>query len=134
MIKIKGTEIALEGDFETLIKEAALAAHSICKAVGNRFTEETDGKVDYDHIVELILEELSQLKRFDNQNLDLDDELKLDFDRQLKIERENNGSTASFIDFDTDRLNFKDSDKIIQNVIKDVFISENKKPKKKKKK
>jgi hypothetical protein len=62
MINVNGIEIAIEGDFGTLIKEVARAAHAVSKAASDKFEKETEGEVNYDHIVEMILEDLAHLK------------------------------------------------------------------------
>jgi hypothetical protein len=130
MIRVNGIEIAMEGDFGTLIKEAARIAHAIARAASDKFYEETDGEVDYDHIVEMILEELAQLKRLDNGKpgsgvgMDIPQELKDDFYNLLQEEREANAisKSKSFVDYDTSRPNANVGQEIIQSAIKDVFI------------
>jgi hypothetical protein len=124
MIKINGIEIAMEGDFGTLIKEVARAAHAVARAASDKFERETDGEVDYDHVVEMILEELAHLKRFDKSGsgMEMPDELEEDFYANLQKERQELKDAPSFIDFDTERPDPNAGRNIIQSAIKDVFL------------
>jgi len=124
MIKIDGPELILEGEFGTLIKEVSRVIHAIAKTASEKFEEETDGEVDYNHIVEMILEELAQLKRFDVDGgiSELPDEIKSEFLEELRKERDKNGHKPNFIDFDTSRPDPNVASKIIKSAIGDVFL------------
>jgi hypothetical protein len=124
MIRIDGIEIAMEGSFGTLIREAARAVHTVAKAASEKFKEDGD-EVDYNMVVEYILEELSKLKAFDKDDdsvIDLPKEIEEDFFKQLREVRESNGHKPNFIDYDTQKPDPNAGKKIIESAIKDVFL------------
>ena len=127
MIRIDGVEIKLEGSFSTLIEEAARAVHSIAKAASDEFEKDTEGEVSYDHVMEMILESVSQFKRLDQGgSLGLPPEIVEDFYAQLQKERARNteNPSQSFLDFDTSRITKNDGSRIIQETIKGVYTDE----------
>jgi deoxycytidylate deaminase len=139
MLKINGIEVQMEGPFSDLIKEVARLAHAISKTASEKFQEDTNGEVSYDHVVEMILEELAKLKRFDVEDIDLPKEIKEDFNSLLQKEFQDNEDQPSFINYDTSRPDKNLGTTLIQGVIKGVYQdNENldtvKKKKKKKRK
>lgn len=122
MIKVDGIEIKMEGSFGELINEASRIMHAVAKAASDKFGEETDGEVSYDHIVELMLEDLSKLKKFDTgDKVDLPNEIMDSFNAQLQEEQEFHKDNPSFVDFDTSRPSATAGKDIIQSVIKGVY-------------
>jgi len=121
MLKIDGIEVRMEGPFSDLIKEVARLAHTISKTASEKFEEDTDGEVTYDHVVEMILEELAKLKRFDVEDIDLPEEISSDFNDMLHDERTRNKNKPSFIDYDTSRPEKDAGSKFIREVIKGVY-------------
>jgi len=124
MIKIDGVEIAMEGSFGTLIREAARAIHTVAKAASEKFKNDGEEEVDYNTVVEHVLEELATLKKFDvnGGSVEMPDGVEDDFFIQLQNEREKNSDKESFIDYDTQRPDPDAATKIIKSVIKDVYI------------
>jgi len=123
MIKIDGFEVAMEGSFGQLIKDAASAIHSVSKAASEKFKNE--GGPSYDEVVEQILEELTNLKKYD---IDGPSSFPVDaekhFLRELKQLREEASEKGlkSFLDFDTTRPDKDAAKKIIRSAIDDVYL------------
>ena len=124
MIRVNGIEISLEGDFQTLIKEIASVMHTIAKAASKQFEKELGDEVSYDNIIELILEELAQLKKFDSSDgtLEMPKKIFEDFYKQLREQRRKYSHQDNFIDYDTSRPDSNAASKIIRGAINDVFI------------
>jgi hypothetical protein len=123
MIKIKGIEVSMEGSFGTLIKESARAVHMVAKAASEKFKDEGE-QVDYNTVVEHVLEELAKLKQFDqsDEGTLIPEEMEIDFFDQLRDLRNKKGDDYGFIDYDTQRPEPDAGEKIIKSAIKDVFI------------
>lgn len=121
MLKIQGPEIEMEGSFGDMINEVARLMHNIAKEAENQFKDDTEGEVNYDHIIGMILEELARMKAIDANPGDIPKEVMKDFYDELKTLREEESSSSSFIDFDSNRPTGNEARNIIQSAIKDVF-------------
>lgn len=121
MLRIQGPEIEMEGSFGDMITEVARLMHAIAKEAAVKFEEETDGEVNYDHVVELILDELSKMKRFDENPDDIPQEILDEFLKEAVETRKEGNHSDSFIDYYTGKPNEGTGRSIIQSVIKDVF-------------
>ncbi len=121
MLRIQGPEIEMEGSFGDMITEVARLMHAIAKEATTKFEEETDGEVNYDHVVELILDELSKMKRFDENPDDIPQEILDEFLKEAVETRKEGNHSGSFIDYYTGKPDENTGRSIIQSVIKDVF-------------
>ena len=121
MLRINGPEIEMEGPFGDLINEVARLVHTVAKAASEQFEKETEGEINYDNIVELVLEELLRLKTFDANPDDIPEEIMEDFKNELKEVRGSENGSESFIDYDSAKPAADAGSKIIQSVIKGVF-------------
>ncbi len=124
MISINGIEVKMEGDFKTLISEVVRAMHSVAKSAQEQFNEKTDGEVNYDHVIEMILTELVQYRKMDDQNgSSIPDEILESFHEQLVTERKANRKKpkAGFIDYDTRKPDEQKNKVMLQEIIKGVY-------------
>ena len=136
MLKIDGPEINMEGPFHQLVKEVARLVHTISKTGAEKFKEDTGSDSDgYTEVVELILDELAKLKKFDSGDIhQLPDDVAKDFDKQHRKELSQKPRREGFIDYDTSRLDTKKARNLISGIIKDTFKEDAKAETKAKKK
>lgn len=127
MIRIDGIEIKLEGSFKTLMEEVARAVHAVAKAASDEFEGPSEGEVTYDHVMEMVLDDVMKYKKMDNGHLPgIPEEVIDEFYESLQDLRDSDNSNPreSFIDFDTSRPNKAKNRSMVQGIIKDVFTDE----------
>jgi len=125
MLKIDGPEITMEGPFNMLIKDAARLIHTISRTGSEKFKDDSDpDSLDqgYNEIVEMVLDELATLKKFDSGGLSkLPDDAQKDFNEQLRKERAKEPKMPGFIDYDTTRPDKNKARDLITGIIKDTY-------------
>ena len=130
MIRVDRSEIRMEGPAKRLIDEAALMLHAVARTTQDSFKgdkdldfdpdeEENQGDI-YDSVIEMILTELTRLRKFDKGDEVIPADIEVGFFEWLKEMRQSEHG-PSFIDYDTNAPDKNKSANIIQNIIKKSY-------------
>ncbi len=98
MIRINGSEIKLEGNLLTLVREAVMAIHSVAEAANQNIDE-----VGYEEVIQKILVDLAALKTMDTTNNIIDEKTELVFLKKANRLKKRKSDSPEFIYLDEKR-------------------------------
>ncbi len=120
MISLTRGNIAIEGQLGDLITEAARLLDAVASTIEKR---SEDDEIDYNFVMEAILEHVIQIKRINPEGNIWGEEEEINFFKQaqeIRSDHKRDGSTETFIDYDSGAGNPKEGKSHYGKKLKDT--------------